>query len=158
MKFYNEDIKVNRGKVPCWEIVEGELRLLDEESSSAFTVSCPWWLVSCISLARPQFPVVWSHVVLDVFVKAFLLSLFWMSFTLKQMDSKWNRSCSIMWVGLILSADCLNRKRLTSLKEDEILPQPTFTFNHSISSSLGTQADSPPCRFWTYQTPQLCDP
>ena len=63
-----------------------------------------------------------------------------------------------MWVGIIQSVEGLNRKRLTSLKEEEILPQPTFTLNCSISSSLGIQADSPPYRFWNCQILRLCDP
>ena len=49
-------------------------------------------------------------------------------------------------MGLILSADCLNRKRLTSLEEEEILPRDrlqTWTSSlSSVSSLLACPADN----------------
>ena len=113
-----------------------------------------WWWILCVNLTRPWNPSIWSNI-LDVAVR-----VFWrIRLIFKSVGSKSGRLPFIIRVSLIQSAAGLNTMKtdLPGERRNSAHWQP-MEMKCSISSSLGLQPASLPCRFHSCQLPQLSEP
>ena len=98
-----------------------------------------------VHLAGPQHPDLWSNISLDVSVKVFLDEI-------KVVGFEKSRLLFFLWVGLVRSIEGPNRTKTDLfLSRKEFCRQMAFRFTCRVSTSLGPQPASSPCRLWLHQ-------